>query len=29
MYGYFSINKTSLPFTAIGADHAIEDKIEQ
>ena len=24
MYGYFSINKTSVPFTAIGADHAIE-----
>ena len=26
MYGYFSINKTSVPFTAIGADHAIEDE---
>ena len=24
MNGYFSINKTSVPFTAIGADHAIE-----
>ena len=26
MYGYFSINKTSVSFTAIGADHAIEDE---
>ena len=24
MNGYFSVNKTSVPFTAIGADHAIE-----
>ena len=24
MNGYFSINKISMPFTAIGADHAIE-----
>ena len=24
MNGYFSINKTSVSFTAIGADHAIE-----
>ena len=24
MNGYFSINKTSVPFTAIGADHTIE-----
>ena len=24
MNGYFSINKTSEPFTATGADHAIE-----
>ena len=24
MTGNFSVNKTSVPFTAIGADHAIE-----
>ena len=24
MNGYFSINKASVPFTAIGADHAVE-----
>ena len=24
MNGYFPVNKTSVPFTAIGADHAIE-----
>ena len=24
MTGDFSVNKTSVPFTAIGADHAIE-----
>ena len=26
MNGYFSVNKTSVPFTAIGVDHAIEHK---
>ena len=24
MNGYFSINKASVPFTAIGADHTVE-----
>ena len=26
MNGYFSVNKTSVPFTATGVDHAIEHK---
>ena len=29
MNGYFSVNKTSVPFTAFGTDQLLNTKIEQ